>query len=58
VGALEILQAHHQAKDLVVAQGQILREVEVAGVIRKLDKTHRQRHLESEGMEEPELLYQ
>jgi hypothetical protein len=58
VEALEILQAHHQAKDLMAAQGQILREVEVAGVIRKLVKTHLCRHLESEDMEEPEPLCQ
>jgi hypothetical protein len=58
VEALEILQAHHQAKDLMAAQGQILLEVEGAGVIRKLVKTHLCRHLELELLEGPELLCQ
>jgi hypothetical protein len=58
VEVLEILQVHHQAKDLVVAQGQILLEVEEAGVIHKLDKTHLYRHLESEDTEGAELLCQ
>jgi hypothetical protein len=56
--ATETLQAHHQAKDLMVVPEQISQGVEVEVVIHNKGKTDLFQQVESEGLEEQELLCQ